>query len=537
MNSFFIYTIESGICLAAFQIAFLILLRKDTFFAISRVYLLLTFIVSAILPALNFSNAVSNPDVIPTALFSTITIEASKAEQAVSSGINFGEIMLVIYFTGVLIFLSRFIMRLLQLLNLTRKFGIRKIDGYKFVFTESQYSPFSFFNIIFLGSSFTYNSETKNILAHEKVHIDKHHTFDILVAEIMTILQWFNPFIWLIKMSLQEVHEYQADEGVVKLGVDKSDYQKLILSKIAGSEIFQTANNFSYQLIKRRIKMITKAKTKKIALVKLMLIVPISLLLFLSFSCSQKENLSPYEDVISIPKDKIDSHAVYPTGWNDMWNFISSRIKTPKELIEKNTCGKLAIRFEVDIDGTIENVRVAQSKEIGGEWKKGKLGYGCDEEATRVIKEMPKWKPAISEGKPVKLTQSLILFFGSKEMESKWNLLEKHQPTSVILNDKEQPPNETIRVDEEPMVDLSLLAKAVKYPETARLANKEGRVVLNVLVTKSGDVSEVKILESADAIFNESAMNAVKSVKFKPAVNEGKNVYCWVCVPINFRLK
>ncbi|MBI5325631.1 MAG: TonB family protein [Ignavibacteriae bacterium] len=654
MNNFFIYLLESGICLSVFYLMFLIMFRMDTFFVISRTYILCSMIVSAIIPLFNFSNiAVDNVDVVPTAIFNAVTVEANEVENTVRTSIGVSEIILVIYLTGVIIFLARFILRMFQLIKLIRKHGINRTDGYKIVFTDDKYSPFSFFNIIFLGSSFTYNRETELILAHEKVHIDKHHSYDIILSEIITVFQWFNPFVWFYKKSLQEIHEYQADEGVMKLGHDVLDYQKLILNKIAGSEVFQTANNFNYSLIKRRIKMIAKNKTKRIALIKLFLILPVSMILFLSFSCSQMENSNPLGDVIRIPEDKIDSHAVFQTGWDGMWKYINSRINIPKELIDNNKCGKLAVRFEVDTDGSIENVRVAQSKEFGGEWKKGELGYGCDEEAIRVVKEMPKWKPAISEGKPVKLTQSLILFFGTKEMEKKWNETERDkdnwmetktetdneskgikfkfpggydamagfiakninypetarkngvQGTVIVVfkiksdgsisdvkidksvgsgcdeeairviklmpklvcksetpksqevklpiafklsNDKSENKTESLKnngpssfnfvsVEKEPMVDMGALAKAIKYPEEARKTGKEGTVILRVLFKKTGVVGNIIVEKTDNKIFNEAAINAVKTVKFTPAMNKGKNIDMWVTLPINFKLK
>jgi TonB family protein len=669
MNGYFIYTLESAICLAVFYIAFLFLLRRDTFFAISRIYLLSSAIASILIPLINIPGVQSGAPATTAVLINTITVEAGKAKEAVSSGISSWEIIAAIYLTGVLIFFCRFTIRLIQLMNLVRKNGTNKIDGYKIVFTEGKYSPFSFFNIIFLSDSFRHSPETELILAHEKVHRDKHHTYDIILFEILLILQWFNPFVWLYKRSMQEVHEYQADEGVVRSGFSSIDYQKLILRQIGGSVLFQPATNFDYSLIKRRIKMLAKEKTRRIALMKLLFVLPISFVLFLSFSCSQKGSdnklWNPLEDVIRIPEDKIQSHPEFPTGSKDMWAFINDRMKTPQELIAQNKCGKLAVRFEVNIDGSLENIRVAQSKELGGEWKPGKLGYGCDEEAIKIISSMPKWKPAMSEGEPVKLTQSLILFFGTKEMEAKWNETERNkdnwietktdldkkdfdikyefpggynkmvefikkniqypeearkkgvegtvvvvfnvQKDGSLLNikidksvgsgcdeeairiikampkwvckseiapgtqevklpirfklNKNASFNETKEdskiqnmsgntadtlqmqgdeftiVDKEPMVDLADIAKAVKYPDAARTAGWEGLVNLKVLVSKSGYVTKVRIQRCDNPIFIESAINAVKSVKFIPAVKDYKNIDCWVCVPIMFRLK
>ncbi len=651
MNTYFIYTLESAICLAVFYIAFLFLLRKDTFFGISRTYILSTAFVSVLLPLISIPAGAEQSSIQPIAVLNTITVEAGKAKTAVSSVISSWEIIGIIYLTGVIIFLARFVIRLIQLMNIIRKSGINKIDGYKFVFTRNSYSPFSFFNIIFLGESFLNNSESELVLTHEKVHIDKHHSYDVILFELLIILQWFNPFVWLYKRSLQELHEYQADDGVVSNGFDSNDYRNLIINQIGGSKIYQTANNFNFTLIKSRIKMLTKEKTRRIALSKLLLVIPISMLLFLSFSCKKAENSSwnPLADVVRISEDKIQSHPEFPGGWKEMWKFIDARLKVPQEMLNKKTCGKLAVRFEVNTDGSLENIRVAQSKEFGGEWKPGKLGYGCDEEAMKIVSEMPKWKPAMSDGKPVRLTQSLILFFGSQKMEAKWNQAERNKdnwmetntnseknesdiryefpggydkmvefirnnikypeearqkgiqgtvilafnikkdgsltnvkveqsvgggcdeeaariiksmPNWICKSDKKQgiqevklpikfklnidkslstsvepSPYDFVSVDKEPWVDLSVLQKAIKYPEEVRHKGIEGKVILRVLVSAQGNVKNVFVENSDNNILNESAINAVKNTKFTPAVKEGKSIDCWITIPIEFKLK
>lgn len=124
----------------------------------------------------------------------------------------------------------------------------------------------------------------RRIIAHEIIHIKQYHTFDILLIELITVLQWFNPFVWPYKKSLQETHEFLADNGVIAQGFSTAKYQLLMFEQHVGVKLFELVNNFKQSQIKRRITMMSKIKSRGTAKLKLLLIVPMAAFLLLAFA-------------------------------------------------------------------------------------------------------------------------------------------------------------------------------------------------------------------------------------------------------------
>ncbi len=566
MTSFITYMLESAICITIFYLTYRLLFHRDTFFTINRFFLITTLFLAMLIPAFSVSTG-SESEAMYYGAIQTIIVTADNIEQTVKSGLSSWEIAAIIYLTGLVIFTIRFLVQMIQLIIIIRKYGINRILGYKIVFTEGKFAPFSFFNIIFLNESFMYNDETAQILAHEKIHIQKKHTYDIILLEIFTIIQWFNPFIWFYRNSIRDVHEYQADEGVVSKGYDKINYQKLILKQITGAEglnspdLFQPANNFNYSTIKRRIIMLTKSRTKKMAILKFLLVLPMSALLVLAFSCS--ESGSENNKYVSYSLDygsesetaKYDEPPEYSGGHNALSDFLKSNQKIPDKIIEAKTAGKVTVRFEINTDGSIENARVAQTLKMGGKWSKEKLGYGCDEEAIRLVDKMPKWKPAIYKGKPVKTTQSLVFFFGSQEMLKKWNEFYKdednwseHKITKIEENGNWTSfhvSSDTKNVTE---IDvqypggypkmIEFLGKNLKYPEEARKKGVEGTVIVAFKIGSDGKVSDAKVVQSIGYGCDEEAVRVIQNMPNWEIKNKVSDDFkCEMKIPIKFKLQ
>ena len=147
-------------------------------------------------------------------------------------------------------------------------------------------APFSFFNIIFVNKSNTSDDDFRNIISHEMIHIRQYHSIDLIIMELLSIFQWFNPFVWPYKKSLKETHEYLADNAVIAQGCNAAKYQLLIFEQHVGVKLFEFENNFNHSQIKRRITMITKRKSKRWAKFKVLLILPVFSLLVLAFADS-----------------------------------------------------------------------------------------------------------------------------------------------------------------------------------------------------------------------------------------------------------
>ena len=153
------------------------------------------------------------------------------------------------------------------------------------------------------------------MVKHELEHVKQGHSLDVIILELLTVFQWFNPFMWMLNRAIRENHEFLADQAVLSDGVSRGEYKSLLLNQFIGGQLV-IANNFNYSIIKKRIKMMSKIKSSKIAITKLVFGVLVAAALIVAFACEQKEsveNSQPAEQVVKLTfqgeKLKIDGKA------------------------------------------------------------------------------------------------------------------------------------------------------------------------------------------------------------------------------------
>lgn len=434
MNSLFIYLIQSGISLSVLYVLYWLFMRKDTFFGVNRFYLVLSVLFSFILPLFEISFPFSVSDSQYVFLLESIIITPEKFAETVNHHLDLYQVTGIIYLTGVIVFLLRFVFQLFQIGLLIHKYGISKSDGFNLVIANSHFTPFSFFNIIFLGNDITDQKVLNKIVAHEKIHIRQNHSIDIVLLEFLTIIQWFNPFIWFYKRSLKNIHEFLADEGVLTEGINKVDYQELLVNQSMGIQLIGVSNNFSpvrmvwpggQSLIKRRLIMMSKSKTNRSALLKMAFILPLALFLTIIFSSVVTERViaqTDNDDVKTVAilntqeqQDEeiftvVEKMPAFPGGDEARVKFMQENIKYPEEARKNGISGTVSISFVVEKDGKITNVTLLRG-----------VNELLDDEALRVVKMMPAWKPGIQKGKPVRVQYVLPISFkldkGAKKMK------------------------------------------------------------------------------------------------------------------------
>jgi len=278
MTNFLLYLVESGICLGLFYLVYWAFLRKETFFAINRLFLMLSIPLSFLIPLINLPSPLKTA---PPGEQRHLFVPVSNI-QANSFGLM--DMLLVIYLAGAGFFLVRFAYKIAQLFLLIKKNGYQKYGNINLVFIEENSAPFSFFNFFFLNKSKISQHDLLRIIDHELVHINQHHTIDLIIIELLTIVEWFNPFVRPYKSSLKETHEYLADNHVIAQGCSRAKYQLLIFEQHVGLKLFEFVNNFNHSLIKRRITMMTKGKSKTWAKSKFLLMIPVICFLVLAFA-------------------------------------------------------------------------------------------------------------------------------------------------------------------------------------------------------------------------------------------------------------
>lgn len=321
MGAFGVYILKSAIYLIVFFLLFKVLLSKDTFFRFNRFILLGGMLACCLLPALRpevggkaamlcdkvkgveeiiaggylpepgKQEVLSLPGelqparqgvAVPTAApegYLSVAAKEGKEETAVSAGL----LWFVLYALGALGVAAGLGVAFIRMAWLLRSGSRQKWGRYVLVLTREKVCPFSWGRYIVMNEN-DYRGAPQEILAHEKVHAEKRHTWDLCFTELLLILQWFNPAIWLLKKELQEVHEYEADNGVINQGIDATKYQLLLVKKAVGARLYSIANSFDHSKLKDRITMMLKEKSNRWARLKVMLLLPPAALLMLAFA-------------------------------------------------------------------------------------------------------------------------------------------------------------------------------------------------------------------------------------------------------------
>jgi len=258
--------------------------------------------------------------------------------------IDWGQIIALLYWAG-------FIFCLMTTLLSFRKMFVliwsgRKLQQgrYTLILVPSCVSPFSWGRYIILSEE-DYEKHPDEILTHEMMHLKSHHSIDLLFMECILWLHWFNPAIWLLKRELKDIHEYQADKGVLTQGVDATKYQLLLVKKAVGSSLYTLANSFNRSKIKKRITMMLKGKSNNWARLKLLLLVPVGLIVLNAFARPevnrQLETLVQSKDKETPPEEQQDMKSFFKTELDSYMKKVEPQTAfEPDEIIafmKKNT--------------------------------------------------------------------------------------------------------------------------------------------------------------------------------------------------------
>ncbi len=557
------YLLPIALGLMVLWVAYRLLFTNSNRFQFNRFYLLSAMLFSLALPLFGFLMGQNSPQVVAFKqnllggfMLKEITISYGEptavtlpeVEVATPTRIHFSlwQVLGVIYLIGVAVTALLFLFKMGKLVAMIIRSPKRKMDGYTMVFTHKEHGPYSFFRYAF----FTDENVNPDIIRHELSHISHHHSWDILMVELMKIFQWFNPFIYFYKRELQSLHEYIADDDVVATGADKRNYMMLILQQCTAVDFSDMSNNFSLILTKKRIKMITKHEKAKGFWWKLLATLPVlALLLIVNARASaqqmKKTDETVYEfstkDITNIKK--VDNDSIYqivevmpefPGGTEKMMDYLSKNIKYPEAAKEKGISGRVFLSFVIEKDGAVSNVKVAKG-----------IGKECDDEALRVVKAMPKWKPGLQKGKPVRVNYMLPIFFKLDESEKYAPVKgETIAPQADVKPDKngiwdiaETMPEYPGGIDGLRTFMQDNLTVPEKYKDMDTKA--EYRIFVQFVVAEDGSITNVELKkpEPSKKDLNDEAIRVVKAMpKWKPGTVDGKPVRVRYVLPVTYRL-
>ena len=448
MGVFFIYILKSSVCLVLFYLFFRLLLSKETFHRFNRMALLGVLFFSLLIPCIEVTTRhqveVQQAVLSIEQLLLMAELEATPANVGAvqeTPTISWVQIVLLVYLAGILFLVCRNIYSLICLFRLVHSGKHEKLEkGVTLVVHNQEIAPFSWMKYIVISRK-DLEENGREILIHEMAHIHHRHLVDLLVADICIFFQWFNPGAWLLKQELQNIHEYEADETVINEGVNAKEYQLLLIKKAVGTRLYSMPNSFNHSKLKKRITMMLKEKSNPWARLKYLYVLPLAAIAVTAFArpeISEKmEEISAVkvndlaeivqekvlQDTVKVSKDEkkdalvvtgvkskeeeeivifevVEQMPEYPGGMSALQKYLSEKIAGSP--MKGKAGGRVMVGFTVAETGKIKDVRVLQSDEAS-----------LNQEAERIVSEMPDWIPGKQRGRPVPVKYTVPIRFGN----------------------------------------------------------------------------------------------------------------------------
>ncbi len=535
------YLILVNIYLVLFYGFYVILLSRETFFQLNRVYLVTALLLSFLIPVIQ-SNWVKNLFITQRVKYTIYTspVMFYQFKPIRNTQITLGQVFVYIYIIGIVLLLARFIWQLIVLNRLINQ--------------PQANAAYSFFKKIRLGNELENNQV---IAAHESVHANQWHSVDILLTESIMIINWFNPVVYFYRLAIKHIHEFIADKQAIKAGTNKEAYALLLLSQTFNTQTHRLVNPFfSQSLLKKRIMMLQKNNSKYAALVKYGLSAPLFVLMLILSSATvnnsntvrlfnkkaeqvfltpaavvsadssqddevksvstpvikaenQKAVIATVTKIPSFSTDTVPARdnkvftAVeqipqFPGGIDAFYQFLGDNIRYPAESKKVASQGRVIISFVVEKDGSLTNVRTVHG-----------VDSSIDREAVRVIKLSPKWSPAIQNGKLVRVAYSVPIAFTLDDVKSKQT--DDNKLWSAETTEKAD-------------TNRKLAESHLKEPLINPLYIVDGKEVNNVSGVDARDILSIKVLKEkeATAIYGTKAANGVVIVVTKKSYSVPK---------------
>ena len=537
MGLFFIYSLKVGLCLIAFYLVYKLLLSKETFHTFNRLALLTVIAVSVLIPWLK----VTTPE--PTTLtqgvvsLETMIVSAEVIEAEETSGLSLMQVLFLVYVVGVTAFLLREIVSVIRLWLLMRKgvemksqhTGLSGGRDVRLVVMKDNVAPFSWFHYIVLSEK-DYRENPREILTHELAHIRLGHSWDVALCNLLIIFQWWNPAAWLLKRELQNVHEFEADEAVIKRGVDAKQYQMLLIRKSVGERLFSMANNLNHHSLKKRITMMTTKKSSPWQKAKALIALPMAALAVMAFANPEIERMA---EQVEAESEAVVSKAVAEVKTEG----IAAMPQLAKQMEAKLEEQAETVDEKVTVTGVVKSL--SDMKPIVGaivKLKGSKKGSVTDTEGRFSMKDVPvgaelefMYVGFFTDTRKIEKGGEIEVMLISEEGPSKDDVHRKGDAFDVVEQMPSFPGGMKALMD--------YLQENIKYPKDAQDAKKEGRVIATFIVEKDGSISNVKIVRSIFPSLDAEAERIITAMpKWIPGMQNGENVRVKYTIPISFSL-
>jgi len=513
------YLLLANLYLALFYGFYLLLLRKETYFMLNRIYLVSAAVLSFFIPMMQ-SEWVKNLFITQKVQQTIYYIDPGFVYQVspAESGFTISQFFTSVYWLVSMLLLARLFYRFVKLK--------------RYMQSEETGNAFSFFGNIKVDE----NLPQKEIIhQHELVHVIQLHSADVLLFEALTILNWFNPVIYFYRKSIKHNHEFIADRNAINFGVDKSDYALLLLSQTMNVQPNHLVNSFFNQsLLKQRIMMLQKNPSKRSALLKYGLSAPLFglMLIFTSATVSEQKTIR-----------KISDQIISDSPISDVVKEVDSQLKSlPKPPFSST----VIIKTESVLKGKIVNTFGKPLANVKVYDKQNNFNTTTDEDGEFKISDY-------SEGAVVSFTNtdSTVLVRAFENIAGKLQIVvieDKKSATAranmlVVKPSSEPGVVSFAAVEKLPSFPggeegfANYLAKSIRYPKIAKDEKMQGRVTISFIVEKTGKLTDIKVLRDIGGGCGPEAVRVLsESPNWNPGMQNGKPVRVAYTMPINFSL-
>ena len=530
MIEFLTYDLKVAVLLAVFYMFYRLMLARETFHRVNRVVLLLTAVASFVLPlcVITMHETVTMELPMDMTDMQYDELGLSAMAEVEPEAVPIWQIVLPILFVvGMLSALAHTLWSLLRIVSLIAKSEKHpQDDGTVICVTGNvDMAPFSWMIFIVMNRS-DFEERNSAILTHERGHIRLHHSWDLLLVDTLTALQWFNPAIWMLRSDLRAIHEYEADGEVLSQGINARQYQYLLITKAASIGGYSLANGISHSTLKNRINMMLHTKSPRRSLLKLLALLPIVAV-----------TLAVNAETVT---DYVYNEPQTPVKKGNRAGVIN--LGAGKEIVvEKADDAKVDDALPADIEkftisGTVYDGSAAQKTPIIGAVVKiagSKKGTVTDMDGNFSLE--------VAAGDRI---EAIYMGFEPFTIGVSKAFSERNDYKIMLRKEDADPDKPYDVVEKMPQFPggtgklFEFLSMNVKYPAEAEKNNVQGRVIVTFVVEKDGNVANAKVVRSVHPSLDSEALRVINSMpKWTPGMQNGETVRVKYTVPVTFRLQ
>ena len=538
MGAFFVYIVKSAVCLAVFYLFYRLLLSKETFHRFNRIALLSILLLSCVIPFIEVT--VAQPTEVnqqfltleELLLMAELNNGAIVGTVEVAPVVTWREILLLCYLAGIAFFFFRNIWSLSRMLRLIKGSRILKQEnGVTLITHQKDIAPFSWMKFVVISEK-DMQENGEEILVHEYAHIEKHHSIDLLVADICIFFQWFNPASWLLKQELQNIHEYEADETVINKGIDAKKYQLLLIKKAVGTRLYSMANSFNHSSLKKRITMMIKEKSSPWARLKYLYVLPLAAVAMAAFA---RPEVSKEFNEISAVKVNDLTAIVKTEEVKSVENQPGKEVKVKGKVLYKDSKESVvgaSVIIKGTTTGTITDLDgvFMLNMPLGATLRISYIDVATKEV---VVTEKNAEKEIMvyleKDGSAKKADDGIVVVgYGTQSNSGEVNLAES--PVFQVVEEMPEFPGGMSEC-------MKFLAKNIKYPVVSQENGSQGKVIVQFVIEKDGTVTTPEIVRSIDPYLDKEALRVICLMpRWKPGMQRGQAVRVKYTVPVTFKL-